>query len=50
MLEKPIEDTKLKKRRRRRIIKVAGGYFTRAAKALIVNKPIVIFYTRHGKS
>ena len=49
MLKKLIEGTKLK-RRRRRIIRVASKYFTKAVKALVVSKLIAIFYTRYGKS
>ena len=46
------KNTKLGRRRgRRKIIKSnIGWYITRAAKALIINKPIVIFYTRYKKS
>ena len=29
---------------------VVGGHYIRAAKALIISKLIVIFYTRHRKS
>jgi hypothetical protein len=39
-----------RQRRKRRIIGVVDKYLTKAAKVLVVNKPIAIFYTRHGKS
>ena len=46
------KDTKLGRRRgKRKIIRGSiGRHVARAAKALVVSKPIVIFYTKHGKS
>ena len=43
---------KLKRKRgKKKIIRGSiGQYITRATKALVVSKLIVIFYTRHGKS
>jgi len=32
------------------LVGVVGGYITRAAKALVVSEPIVIFYPRDRKS
>jgi len=40
----------LRRGKRRRIVGVTGGYVARAAKALVVSKPIVIFHSRNGKS
>ena len=40
------KNTKLKRKRKRR----KNGYLTKATKALVVSKPIAIFYTGHGKS
>ena len=48
MSEKPIEGTKLK--RRRRIVGVTGEHFAKAAKALVVSELIAIFHAGHGKS
>ena len=31
-------------------LEVIGGYYIRAAKALVISKPIAIFYPRDGKS
>jgi len=40
----------LRRGRRRRIIGVTGGHVAKAAKALVVSKPIVIFHPRDEKS
>ena len=46
------ENTKLRRRKKRgkNYLKIVGGYFAKAAKALIVSKLIAIFYPRDGKS
>ena len=45
------KDTKLRRRRGRKIIRDSiGRYVARAAKALVVSELIVIFYARYGKS
>ena len=46
------KNTKLRRRRKRgkNYLKVVSGYLAKAAKALIVSKPIAIFYPRDGKS
>ena len=46
------KDTKLrKKKERRKIIRGSiGGHIARAAKALVVSEPIVIFHAGYGKS
>jgi hypothetical protein len=36
--------------RRRRIVRVAGRYIARAAKALVLSELIVIFYAGYRKS
>jgi hypothetical protein len=46
------ENTKLRRRRKRgkNCLEVVGGHLAKAAKALVVSKPIAIFYPRDGKS
>ena len=31
-------------------LRVIGGHYIRVTKALVINKPITIFYTKYGKS
>ena len=46
------ENTKLRRRRKRgkNRLKVVGRYLAKAAKALVVSKPIAIFHAGYGKS
>ena len=37
-------------KKKKRIIRAANKYLTKAAKVLIVSKPIAIFYAEHRKS
>ena len=46
------KNTKLRRRRKRGKdrLEVVGGYLAKAAQALVVSEPIVIFYPGDGKS